>query len=419
MAGNDKLTLGWRLYGALVVALSWLHYAVLSRFSGSDEGGVAWFRKRLHPSLPPPAPTRRRIWIHAVSAGESKVAELLRQRILERAPDLSVVLSATTYSGQARVRAVAGDDASFIMPLDTLPAQRRVVRSVKPEVLVLVESEYWPAQFEAAREAATPIVVVNATMSPRSFARHQRNPGVARRTIVHAARIWAQDESIAQRYASLGVPASRIEVTGNLKLVAASRPLPVRDGAPMVVFGNVHRGEIEGLAPAVAALRSRLPDLRVVLVPRYPGKIPGEVLSARFGPELRMVQHLADVAEAAPLAWLDEMGTLSQLYARAMIGVVCGTFSTVGGHDLAEPLHAGAASVYGPDISRQKSVHEALAALHCATQVADASELVDAVALLVADKPRREQAISAFRDVSKAAEISLDGVVADLIGRAG
>ena len=407
----------WKAYGGLVAAASWLHYAVLSRFSNSDEGGAAWFRKRLNPVLPQPAHGKR-IWIHAVSAGESKVAELLRQRLLERDPGLSVVLSATTYSGYARVRAIAGDSSSFIMPLDTLEAQRRVFNTVRPDLLVLVESEYWPAQFAAAEAAGVPVVVVNATMSPRSFARHQRNPMIANRTIARAHRIYAQDEAIASRYAELGVPRDRIEVLGNLKLV----PLQgagtiIKDAPPLIAFGNVHRDEIDALAPAIAELRARRPDAKLVLVPRYPGRTPGEVLSARFGAELAIVDSEAAISGAGGLVWLDEMGTLAKDYGRATIGIVFGTFSPIGGHDLSEPLHLRAASIYGPHIERQKPLHEALSALDCAVQVKAAAELPEVVLGLLDDAPRRQQMIEAFRSVADQANTKLDALAASLIGQ--
>lgn len=411
---TEAVPFRWKAYGGLVTAASWLHYAVLSRFSRSDEGGTAWFAKRLNPTLPQPA-AGRRIWIHAVSAGESKVAELLRQRLLEHDPTLSVVLSATTYSGYARVRSIAGDTSSFIMPLDTLEAQRRVVETIRPDLLVLVESEFWPAQFAAAQAAHVPVVVVNATMSPRSFARHQRNPAVANRTIVKARRIYAQDETIATRYAQLGVPRERIDVLGNLKLVPLNSAGPVRkDAPPLIVFGNVHRDEIEALAPAIAELRIKRPEARLVLVPRYPGKVPGEVLSASFGAELAIVDNEAAIAGAGGLVWLDEMGTLSKVYARATIGVVCGTFSPIGGHDLGEPLHLGAASVYGPHIERQKPLHEALSALGGAMQV-NAAELPRAVLDLLDDEARRRQMIDAFRSVAEQAVGRLDALAASLV----
>ncbi len=414
---TEAVPFRWKAYGGLVTAASWLHYAVLSRFSKSDEGGTAWFTKRLNPTLPRPAHGKR-IWIHAVSAGETKVAELLRQRLLEQDQALSVVLSATTYSGYARIRAIAGDGASFIMPLDTLEAQRRIFETVRPDLLVLVESEFWPAQFAAAEAAGVPVVVVNATMSPRSFARHQRNPAVARRTIVKAQRIYAQDEAIAARYAEFGVPRAHIDVLGNLKLVplhsvgAASKDTP-----PLVVFGNVHRDEIAALAPATAELRSKRPDTRLVLVPRYPGKIPGEVLSASFGGELAIVDNADAIADAGGLVWLDEMGTLSKLYARASIGVVCGTFSPIGGHDLSEPLHLGAASLYGPHIERQLPLHQTLKAIGCAVQVLSADELPPAVLGLLEDEVRRREMIEAFRGVADQAAERLDALAASLMAQ--
>lgn len=412
---TEAVPFRWKAYGGLVTAASWLHYAVLSRFSKSDEGGTAWFSKRLDPTLPKPA-TGKRIWIHAVSAGESKVAELLRQRLLERDPGLSVVLSATTYSGYARVSAIAGEAASFIMPLDTLEAQRRIFETVRPHLLVLVESEFWPAQFAAAEAAGVPVVVVNATMSPRSFARHQRNPAVANRTIAKVQRIYAQDDAIAARYAELGVPRDRIDVLGNLKLVPLRSVAPAtKDAPPLIAFGNVHRDEIEALAPAIAELRTKSPDAKLVLVPRYPGKIPGEVLSASFGAELAIVDSEAAITNASGLVWLDEMGTLSKVYARATIGVVCGTFSPIGGHDLSEPLHLGAASLYGPHIERQKPLHEALSAIGCATQASAASELPDVVLDLLDDAPRRQQMIAAFRGVADQAAERLDALAASLI----
>lgn len=414
---TEAVPFRWKAYGGLVTAASWLHYAVLSRFSRSDEGGTAWFTKRLNPVLPQPA-SGGRIWIHAVSAGETKVAELLRQRLLEKDPTLSVVLSATTYSGYARVRAIAGDAASFIMPLDTLEAQRRIFEIVRPDLLVLVESEFWPAQFAAAEAAGVPVVVVNATMSPRSFARHQRNPGVANRTIARAQRIYAQDETIAARYADLGVPGDRIDVLGNLKLVPLkSAGAAIKDAPPLIAFGNIHRDEIGALAPAIAELRSKRPDARLVLVPRYPGKIPGEVLSASFGGELAIIDSEAGIADAGGLVWLDEMGTLSKVYARATIGIVCGTFSPIGGHDLSEPLHLGATSLYGPHIERQRPLHEALSAIGSAVQVGSADELPEAVVGLLDDAARRRRMIEAFRGVSEQAAERLDALARDLVAQ--
>ncbi len=411
----ERITLGWQAYGALIEALSWLHYVVVSPLGKSDEGGAPWLQKRRHPVLPKPT-SARRIWIHAVSAGEAKVAELLRQQLLALDPALSVVLSATTYSGYARVKRAAGDESAFIMPLDTLPAQSRLFERLKPSLLVLVESEYWPAQFAAAEAAGVPVVVVNATLSARSFARHRRFPAIARRTLQHAARIYPQDAETLSRYRELGVPAERLELGGNLKLAPLGHLPPPDRTRPTVTFGNIHAAELDALTPAILELRTRRPARRIVLVPRYPGRIPPAELHRRFGPDLAIVEDLA--ATDAALVWLDAMGTLAGAYARSELGIVCGTFASIGGHDLSEPLQLGAASLYGPHVERQRALDQSLKAMASAIQVASAADLPAAVLALLDDPAARDAMVARYRQLADTAAIRLEEIATDLLARA-
>lgn len=403
---------GWQAYGALIEALSWLHYVVVSPLGKSDEGGAEWLAQRRHPVLPK-ATEGRRVWIHAVSAGEAKVAELLRQQLLALDPGLSVVLSSTTYSGYARVKRVAGEAASFIMPLDTLPAQTRVFERVQPDLLVLVESEYWPAQFAAAEAAGVPVVVVNATLSARSFERHRRFPAIARRTLLKARRIYPQDEQTLARYRELGVPADRLDLGGNLKLAPLGNLPPPDRSRPTLTFGNVHADELEALAPAIAEIHARRPARRIVLVPRYPGRIPVAELHRRFGPELAVVEELT--ATDAALVWLDRMGALADAYARSELGIVCGTFAPIGGHDLSEPLQLGAASFYGPHVERQRALDTALKQMQSAVQVRSAAELPDAVLHLLDHPAGREAMVARYRTLSEAAALRLGQISTDLL----
>ena len=408
-------SIGWQAYGALIEALSWLHYVVISPLGKSDEGGADWLKKRHHPVLPK-ATEARRIWIHAVSAGEAKVAELLRQQLLALDPAISVILSSTTYSGYARVRRVAGEAASFIMPLDTLPEQNRLFTQLKPDLLVLVESEYWPAQVAAAEVAGVPVVVVNATLSARSFARHQRFPAIARRTLLKARRIYPQDADTLQRFRQVGVPADRLELGGNLKLAPLGNLPPLDRTRPTITFGNIHADELDSLAPAITELHARRPARRILLVPRYPGRIPAAELHRRFGPDLAIVEDLA--ATDASLVWLDRMGTLADAYARSELGIVCGTFAPIGGHDLSEPLQLGAASLYGPYVERQRALDQSLKQMQGAIQVASAADLPDAVLDLLDHPAERDAMVARYRTLSETAALRLAEIATDLLALA-
>lgn len=392
-------------YGGLVTGLSWLHYGVLSRFSNSDEGGIRWLRRRLAPVIPA-ATGVRRIWIHAVSAGESKVAELLRAALLAQDPSLSVVLSATTYSGFARVEKVAGSASSFVMPLDTPAAQEQLFATLKPDLLVLIESEYWPAQFAAAERHGVPVVVVNATLSERSFARHQKFGAVARRTLLKAAQIHVQDRVTLGRYASLGVPAERLSVCGNLKL-AALGAVPTGERPLRLTFGNVHRAELAALGPAVRRLRAERPALQIVLVPRYPGRIPEADLRASAGDEVRVISEAEALDGAGPLVWLDRMGVLAATYARSQVGVVCGTFAPIGGHDLSEPLQQGAPSLYGPHVHRQLALQTTLREIGAGEEVPHGDALNAAIGRLLDDPAEREKRVERFAGAAMAARDEL------------
>ncbi len=410
---SDRPTLLWRAYGWLVEVLSFLHYAVLSRFSQSDEGGTAWLAKRRNPMLPGPA-AGRRIWIHAVSAGESKVAELLRGELLRQDPGLSVVLSSTTYAGYARIRAIAGDAASFIMPLDTPAAQQRLFATLRPDLLVLVESEYWPAQLAVAATVVVPVVVVNGTVSERSFARHKRFPALRRLTLMRADRIYAQDAATLERCVALGVGRDRLEIGGNLKLASPVRPPDPRTGPPLITFGNVHRAELLVLAPAITELARQRPDLQIALVPRYPGRIPDDELRIALGPALAIITDAKNLSGAGPLVWLNQMGVLSHVYARSTIGVVCGTFAPIGGHDLAEPLQQGAASVYGPHVERQRVLEATLAELAAGTELDSAADLPAAIVKLLDDPAERDAMVNRFATASSGAEKRLTEIASAL-----
>lgn len=407
----DKKALAWKAYSRLINTLSLLHYGVLSRFSPSDEGGLAWYRRRVRPSLPD-APKGPRIWIHAVSAGETKVATLLVPALIRAGVVPPVHISTTTSSGYERIWRWDGEYArTFVMPLDTIDEQRRLFDGLHPTLLVLVESEYWPAQFKAAREAGVPIVVVNATLSDRSVRRHRLVPILTRLTMRRALRIFAQDELTAERYRKLKVWEDRIEVVGNLKLAGAGLFEGDEGDRSWVTFGNLHAAELQRLAPAIRETSRNAP---VLLVPRYPKKIAPERLKRLFGDDLQIVDHLPKAIGPGQIVWVDRMGILADAYLRSVVGVVCGTFAPIGGHDLSEPLQQGAAAVYGPHVQRQHALDVALRAADAATPVTGAEQLPAAIRDLIEHPEQRRERRARFAVLVHDMERRLEELAAKL-----
>ena len=115
----------------------------------------------------------------------------------------------------------------------------RVFEVARPRLLVLVETELWPEMLHQAGLREVPVAVVNARLSPGSFAGYRRVAGRLRTLLAPLAMVLARTEADAQRFAGLNVPSERIVVSGNVKydLEADQRPLEWEDdiaGSPAI-----------------------------------------------------------------------------------------------------------------------------------------------------------------------------------------
>ncbi len=115
------------------------------------------------------------IWLHAVSVGEALAAVPLARALKKRFPDRRLVVSTTTATGQAVARErLSFADAIFYFPLDWRGPVRRALRAVRPDAIVILETEIWPNFLREAHRAGVPVVFVNGRFSDRSFRRLSR-----------------------------------------------------------------------------------------------------------------------------------------------------------------------------------------------------------------------------------------------------
>src|SRR5450432_3433398 len=109
------------------------------------------------------------IWVHAVSVGEVIAVTRLVERMGVRFPQHRVVVSTVTDTGQKLARDRFGEGNVFYLPLDFRFAIRPYLQRLRPELIVIAETEFWPNFFRLARTSGAHIAVVNARISDRSF----------------------------------------------------------------------------------------------------------------------------------------------------------------------------------------------------------------------------------------------------------
>jgi 3-deoxy-D-manno-octulosonic-acid transferase len=315
---------------------------------------------------------KRVIWVHAVSVGEVLAASRLVGE-LEAAlgEGFRVVVSTTTRTGQALARERFGAERVFYMPLDFAWMVRRYLQALKPEALVLMESELWPRMLHECASASVPVAVVNARVSDRSFARTMTVRDIWQ-YVLRKPSVWlAQSEEDARRLIALGAWGETVKVSGNLKYdVRAPKQSRMAElireaaaGRPVVVAGSTVGGgtnnELNEEEMVIQAWEGRARNefnALLVLAPRHPERF-GLVESVAM--EFRFVRASDGVpAQEGPLevVLLDTIGDLASVYGLADVAFVGGSLIKSGGHNPLEPAQFGVPVVMGPSFENFRDV---------------------------------------------------------------
>lgn len=361
---------------------------------------------RVPPWLRSKAAERPVIWLHAVSVGEVLAASRLISEADHAFPQLQVLISTTTRTGQALARERFGPNRVFYCPLDLPWAVRAYLNELKPRMLVLAETEFWPNLLSSCFHRQIPVAVVNARISDRSWPRYRKLRWFWQPILGRLSRILAQSNIDAQRLAAIGCDTGRISVSGNLKFDVravqeskATQLLKLLGGnLRFVVAGSTLEGEEEALLEAWSRLLESDPNLVLVLAPRHPERFA--VVTVLLGRSGNAWVHRSEWKEMSPeahaplrggqIVLLDTIGELASIYSLASVAFVGGSLIPAGGHNPLEPAQFGVPIVVGPHYANFRAITEDLRS-HDALRIADTDHLAQALIDLLADRGAAER----------------------------
>ena len=350
------------------------------------------------------------LWLHAVSVGEVNICTQLIRELEPRMPNLKIVVSTTTTTGMGELQKKLPSHISKIYyPIYRRKYVSRALGSIHPKAIVLVEGEIWPNFIWRANERNTPLFLVNARLSDRSYRGYKRFGGLFKPLFASFTGVGAQNEADAVKLRELGCRPEAINIVGSLKFDAAKiderrlldvsrmlRQLGVPEGARLLVAGSTHAGEEAILAEQFLRLRQRFPDIFLVLVTRHfeRGKEVGRELTERgvkfiYRSEVSIKMQLKPGEVDCLL--VNSTGELRYFYEHASVVFVGKSLTAEGGQNPIEPGTLGKAMVFGPNMQNFAEVVRNLLAQGGAVQVRDAAELEKVLGELLADPARCEQ----------------------------
>jgi 3-deoxy-D-manno-octulosonic-acid transferase len=247
------------------------------------------------------------------------------------------------------------------MPLDFRFALRAYLEFLRPRLLILAETEFWPNLLHCAKRRGAAIAIVNARVSDRSFPGYRRFRWFFSRILSEVDLFLTQTEDDAHRLRALGAPAQRVQVSGNLKfdvrsasgssLVEAIRQAS-GENRHIIVCGSTTEGEEELLLEAFRSVLQQFPTATMILAPRHPERFDrvASLVAASGIPMVRRSGWTAGSRISGGVFLLDSVGELAALYELAEVAFVGGSLLPgVGGHNILEPAQQGVPILVGPN----------------------------------------------------------------------
>ncbi|MHB0938757.1 MAG: 3-deoxy-D-manno-octulosonic acid transferase [Armatimonadota bacterium] len=331
-----------------------------------------------------------RFWVHAVSVGENTAAKPVWQAMKRLLPDHGLIVSTTTDTGQATAKKFVGDQGQTIyFPFDLLPCVWLALARVRPEAIVIMETELWPNFLQVAKWFGCKIVTANGIISDHSLRGASRVRPIYRWMTSNIDRFCMQSQEDANRVIRLGADPARVMVTGNTKFDEVLTEVPLGDqitlrnalgvsrDEPILVAGSTHPGEEEPVLRAFRQVKTAHPGARLLIAPRHIQRAQ-EIEELAIAHGFAVVRRTKIGTAPAPsdaVIILDTLGELARAYALCTAAFVAGSFAPIGGHNVLEPLGLGKPAIFGPHMEKNRDLARLTLTAGVGFQVADADEL--------------------------------------------
>ncbi|KXS45915.1 MAG: 3-deoxy-D-manno-octulosonic-acid transferase [Candidatus Frackibacter sp. T328-2] len=330
------------------------------------------------------------IWIHAVSVGETVAASSVVTEIKERFPEHKILFSTVTDTGQEMAHKIVEEaDEIIYFPLDFSWVIKRVLRLLKPDLIVITETELWPNLIRYAKELGSKVMLVNGRISDDSAKKYKYLGPIMKDMLDNIDFLSMQSEQDVDYITDLGADKEKVINNGNTKFdqtyaepdsEAEERiydEFKIDSDQPILVVGSTHPNEEEQLIPVYKELKAEFEDLVMILAPRHIKRVDEiEDLYQEAGIDLvRRTEIETRNPKEESVILLNTIGELAQIYGIADLVFIGGSLIKKGGHNILEPAAHGKLVFFGPHMFNFKESTSLVLEHEVGIQVSDVEEL--------------------------------------------
>ncbi len=366
------------------------------------------------------------IFFHAVSVGEVNAIEALVKKTRETFPQANIVLSTTTKTGQeiANKKLSKVVDQITYFPFDYFFSVNAFLNAVKPDKIIIAETEIWPDFVYLSKRRNIPVYIVNGRLSPHSYKGYKKFSFFFKPILSLYEGIFMQSEGDVERILDVGAPKEKTKFMGNLKFDIAPvlNNQEISDlanglklnGEKMIAAASTHKGEDEIVLASYSEIKKDYPNLKLLIAPRHPERYDAvEALLKESGFSYGR-RSKNDTFENNDIIMLDTMGELMKMFSICHFAFIGGSFSTTGGHNPLEANIWGKPVLSGDCVFNFKDIYAYLTNTKAAKLSSSQNELTEDMKKLLTDANYYNEACIDSRKIFDENKGAVDFVINEL-----
>lgn len=344
------------------------------------------------------------IWVHMASVGETVAANPIIKEIKRRNPNTGILVSCITVSGMKMAKNTITDADGYIyFPFDVPCFIRRVLRKLKPQAVILIETELWPNLLRLTAIHNIPVYLMNGRISYKSVKWYSFIRKFISKYFYNIRAFCMISQDDARNIIRIGAEPKKVKVTGNTKCEKIYNEvtnefknewkniLKLKEETFLIIAGSTHNKEEKMLCNMMKKISSKRKEIKMIVAVRDINRAEDIAKIFKNAGYKTALKTKIRSQENIDVIILDTIGELGKLYSFADAVFIGGSLVPVGGHNLLEAAIFGKAIIVGQYMFNFKEIHKLFENENACITVKNENELSNAFMDLLENKAKMQK----------------------------
>lgn len=303
------------------------------------------------------------IMVHGVSVGEINALENLIKTIRKTFPQIKLVVTTGTNTGQdiANKKLSEYTDLITYFPLDCPHIVKKFLNKIKPDIILMAETELWPCFISECKKRQTKLFIINGRISDRTYKSYKLLKPILKNMLNKYSGIYTQSTEDNEKFISLGADKNTTIRMNNLKFDITKPEVNIninKSNYKVLLAGSTHSGEDEIILKTYKILKEKYDNLKLIIAPRHINRSEAIAkLINEYGLNYDLRSNNKSDFENIDVLLMDTLGELGKMYFYSDISFIGGSFNKTGGHNPLESIIFSKPVISGASIHNFKDIY--------------------------------------------------------------